>query len=232
MSRVPSGKILKVVVHQRQKNGDIYVVERDTRYDPAKKYNVILKTRLLYKIPKGASDPVPTRPRKRPAACRSAEEAEACTDACTGIEASCMRTGLEAVLSHVGRASGVDGAVRRAMEPGDALKAVSIARYIVATDGGPLPEIEEWQLRHELPYRDGISEDVYHRLFEDLGCSETARQKLFVALNEGSEADDGIFYDSTTVSTYSKNIDGSRRSHGQILGPVDNLSLVLSQILI
>ena len=210
MSRVPSGKILKVVVHQRQKNGDIYVVERDTRYDPAKKYNVILKTRLLCKIPKGASDPVPTRPRKKPISCRSAEEAEACTDACTGIEASCMRTGLEAVLSHVGRASGVDGAVWRAMEPGDALKAVSIARYIVATDGGPLPEIEEWQLRHELPYRDGISEDVYHRLFEDLGCSETARQKLFVALNEGSDAKDGIFYDSTTVSTYSKNIDGSR----------------------
>jgi len=210
MSRAPSGKILKVVVNQKQKNGDIYVVERDTRYDPAKKYNVILKTRLLYKIPKGASDPVPTRPRKKPATCRSAEEAGTCTDACTGIEASCMRTGLEAILSHVGRVSGIDKAVQRAMDRGDALKAVSIARYIVATDGGSLPEIEEWQLRHELPYRDGISEDVYHRLFEDLGCNETARQKLFIALNEGSEANDGIFYDSTTVSTYSKNIDGSR----------------------
>ena len=210
MSRAPSGKILKVVVNQKQKNGDIYVVERDTRYDPAKKYNVILKTRLLYKIPKGASDPVPTRPRKKPATCRSAEEAGTCTDACTGIEASCMRTGLEAILSHVGRVSGIDKAVQRAMDRGDALKAVSIARYIVATDGGSLPEIEEWQLRHELPYRDGISEDVYHRLFEDLGCNETARQKLFIALNEGSEANDSIFYDSTTVSTYSKNIDWSR----------------------
>ena len=29
-------------VRQPQKNGDIYVIERQTRYDPVKKYNVVL----------------------------------------------------------------------------------------------------------------------------------------------------------------------------------------------
>ena len=50
MSRAPSGKILKYTYKKVQKNGDIYVFERETKYDPGKKYNVVLHERLLYKI--------------------------------------------------------------------------------------------------------------------------------------------------------------------------------------
>ena len=70
MSRAPSGKILKYTYKKVQKNGDIYVFERETKYDPGKKYNVVLHERLLYKIPKGEAEPVSTRPRKTPAAKR------------------------------------------------------------------------------------------------------------------------------------------------------------------
>ena len=50
---------------ERQKNGDIYIMERQTLYDPEKKYNRILSSRLIAKIPKGEKTPVPTRS-KRP----------------------------------------------------------------------------------------------------------------------------------------------------------------------
>ena len=39
MGRAPSGKILKYTYQKLQKNGDTYVYERETRYDPKKKYN-------------------------------------------------------------------------------------------------------------------------------------------------------------------------------------------------
>ena len=65
MPAKPSGKIKTYTVHQTQKNGDIYVLERTMRYDPEKKNNVILGTKLISKIPKGESEPVPTRPKKR-----------------------------------------------------------------------------------------------------------------------------------------------------------------------
>ena len=70
MSRAPSGKIRTYIYKKEQKNGDIYVFERQTKYDPDKQYNVVLHDRLLYKIPKGETEPVPTRPKKTPLAKR------------------------------------------------------------------------------------------------------------------------------------------------------------------
>ena len=213
MSRTPSGKILTFRYKKEQKNGDIYVFERQTRYDPDKKYNVVVHERLLYKILKGGTEPVPTRPRKTPAAKRlnAAGEAGAPCAAIPdldGVSASCRRTGALAILDIVGEYSGVDKAVKLSMDKGDALKCISLARYLVATDGQSLPAIVEWQMRHELPYKSGITEDIYHDLFTYLGDNETAHQKLFIALNNCNEQQDGVFYDSTTISTYSeKNYD-------------------------
>ena len=59
-----SGEIKTRIVHNTQKNGDIYVLERQTLYDPNKKQNRVLSTKLLSKIPKGSETPVPTRPKK------------------------------------------------------------------------------------------------------------------------------------------------------------------------
>ena len=81
----------------------------------------------------------------------------------------------------------------RSLKESDALKALSVARYLVATNGAPLPEIEEWQLRHALPYHDGITEENYHTLFVNLGHDETARQSLFFHLSKNI-ASDGIFF--------------------------------------
>ncbi len=51
--------------HQPQKSGDIYVIERQTRYDPGKKYNVVISSRIIGKIPKGQETMVATRPKRR-----------------------------------------------------------------------------------------------------------------------------------------------------------------------
>ena len=51
-------------IKQPQKNGDIYVIERQTQYDPVKKYNVVLSSRIIGKIPKGETSVVATRPKR------------------------------------------------------------------------------------------------------------------------------------------------------------------------
>jgi hypothetical protein len=65
MPAKPSGEIKTRIVHNTQKNGDIYVLERKTVYDSDKKQDKVLSTKLLSKIPKGSEIPIPTRP-KRP----------------------------------------------------------------------------------------------------------------------------------------------------------------------
>ena len=64
MPAKPSGQIKTSTVKKLQKNGDIYILERRTIYDPEKKYNKVLSTKLISKIPKGSEIPVPTRPKK------------------------------------------------------------------------------------------------------------------------------------------------------------------------
>ena len=40
MARKHSEEIVTRIIRQRQKNGDIYVIEHQTRYDPEKKYTM------------------------------------------------------------------------------------------------------------------------------------------------------------------------------------------------
>ena len=52
-------------------------------------------------------------------------------------------------------------------------------------------------------YRFGISEDVYHDLFVDIGLDESLQQNFFRERCSLLGEHDAIAYDSTTVSTYS-----------------------------
>ena len=63
MPAKPSGEIKTKIVPVHQKNGDIYLMERQIQYDPVKKYNKVLSSKLVSKIPKGEKNPVPTRPK-------------------------------------------------------------------------------------------------------------------------------------------------------------------------
>ena len=63
MPAKPSGEIKTKIIPVPQKNGDIYLMERKTQYDPEKKYNRVISSKLVSKIPKGEKNPVPTRPK-------------------------------------------------------------------------------------------------------------------------------------------------------------------------
>ena len=52
MPAKPSGQIKTSVIKKPQKNGDTYILERRTIYDPEKKYTKVLSTKLIAKIQK------------------------------------------------------------------------------------------------------------------------------------------------------------------------------------
>ena len=61
MPAKPSGEIKTGIIRKKQNNGDIYIYERQTVYDPEKKYNRSLNSKLIAKIPKGSEEMVPTQ---------------------------------------------------------------------------------------------------------------------------------------------------------------------------
>ena len=196
MPAKPSGEIKTKIVRQTQKNGDIYVLERKIKYDPEVKYNRVLSTKLISKIPKGETIPVATRP-KHSKNSKSTEKTEI-------VSARRNHVGMMDIIDHIGSVSGIDDAVYASTDTGTAQKIISLARYLLATNGQSLPGIQSWQYNHPLPYEDGISEDVYHNLFVQIGFDETLQQKFFSKRCESLPKGDALAYDSSTISTYSE----------------------------
>lgn len=192
-------------IHQTQKNGDIYVIERQTRYDPVKKYNVVLSSRIVGKIPKGEKTVVPTRP-KRP----KGEKVSNSSGSVSAVSASRKKAGMMDIIDHIGRSSGIDEAVYSSTDLGTAQKILSLARYLLATNGQSLPGITAWQYTHPLPYEEGLSEDIYHDLFERVGRDESLMQSFFASRLASMDDTALLAYDSTTVSTYSSQISEAR----------------------
>ncbi|GAU79996.1 transposase [Fusibacter sp. 3D3] len=204
-----SGEVKTRIIHSPQKNGDIYVLERKTVYDPVKKYNKVLSTKLVSKIPKGTEISVPTRPKRTIKSNEhenvSNETLKKTTFQTNQIIASRKRVGMMNIIDHIGKASGIDATLYANTDIGTAQKIISLARYLLASDGQSLPGIATWQYNHPLPYREGISEEVYHRLFKDVGLNESLQQNFFKGRCDELNGGAGIAYDSTTFSTYSEN---------------------------
>ncbi len=195
MPAKPSGKIKTALVNVTQKNGDIYVMERQSVYDPEKKYYRIISSRLVAKIPKGEKNPVPTRP-KRPKGSKPEQKPKK-------LLATRMHAGMMDIIQHIGSVSGIDDAVYASTDTATAQKIISLARYLLATNGQTFPGIQTWQFNHPLPYTRGISEDVYHDLFVNIGFDESLQQNFFRERCSMLGEHDAIAYDSSTISTYS-----------------------------
>ena len=196
MPRIANKEPRVCTVKVAQKNGDIYIIERKTMYDEKKRYNRVLSSKLIAKIPKGGDKPVPTRPKRAKLPVLDAEVGN--------LTASRMRVGMMDIIAHIGDVSGIDSAIYDATDLGTAQKVISLARYLLATGGQTLPGILTWQFSHPLPYEHGLSEGIYHELFVRIGRDESLVQNFFASRVRSLSEKDAIAYDSTTISTWSE----------------------------
>ena len=202
MPAKPSGKIKKLTVKQLQKNGDTYILERQILYDTEKKYNRVLSTKLVAKIPKGSKNPVSTRPKKR--------KTDNVTENNEIVSSKRNHIGMMDIIEHIGSVSGIDEAIYSSTDIGTAQKIISLSRYLLATNGQSLPGIVAWQYNHPLPYEDGMTENIYHNLFKDIGIDESLQQTFFSKRCEHISEEDALAYDSSTISVYSENQNEAR----------------------
>lgn len=208
MPAKPSGEVKTRIVHVPQKNGDIYVVERQTIYIPEKKYNKVISSKLIAKIPKGEENPVPTRP-------KSADGKKTGKKQPKKLSARRIHVGMMDIIGHIGAVSGIDAGVYGSTDIGTAQKIISLARYLLATDGQSLPGILTWQYNHPLPYAQGLSEKIYHNLFVQIGRDEALQQNFFKSRCRDLGKMSALAYDSTTISTYSNNQIEARYGHNK-----------------
>lgn len=184
---------------ETRKDGTKYIYERTTIYDPQTKKIKVLGCKLIGKILKGSNEIIKTRP-KKPAAPKPVAP----------VKVARSHVGASEILDFVGKQSGIDTCILRSLPQAEALKAISLARYLAACDRKTLPGIETWQLNHQIPYLEPLTERVYGTLFEQLGRNESWIQNYFRHIASTLEKEPALALDSTTFSTYSTNLKEAR----------------------
>ena len=198
MGRTRTGKTHSGQVRVTQKNGDVYVYERVTAYNPDTMKTYTVKKTLIGKIPSGQNEMIPTRPKKK--------SLSTSPDVEPIVQASSIREGATDILKWVGVESGITEHLHSCFPEGDAQKIETLAQYFVATDRQAISHLEKWQFEHETPYRDGMSEDSCSRLFEDLAMNESGIQSYFShRFSSCGTKRPIIALDTTSVDTYSAN---------------------------
>lgn len=184
---------------ETRKDGTKYIYERTTIYDPQTKKIKVLGCKLIGKILKGSNEIIKTRP-KKPAAPKPVAP----------VKVARSHVGASEILDFVGKQSGIDTCILRSLPQAEALKAISLARYLAACDRKTLPGIETWQLNHQIPYLEPLTERVYGTLFEQLERNESWIQNYFRHIASTLEKEPALALDSTTFSTYSTNLKEAR----------------------
>ena len=184
---------------ETRKDGTKYIYERTTIYDAQTKKIKVLGCKLIGKILKGSNEIIKTRP-KKPAAPKPVAP----------VKVARSHVGASEILDFVGKQSGIDTCILRSLPQAEALKAISLARYLAACDRKTLPGIETWQLNHQIPYLEPLTERVYGTLFEQLGRNESWIQNYFRHIASTLEKEPALALDSTTFSTYSTNLKEAR----------------------
>ena len=211
MPRPFTGKIHIGTRRITRPNGDVYVYERQTQYDPQTRKTRTIKTTLL-----GILDPETGKirsTRKKSIKKASSKTSRQCT-------------GTTDLLEWVSRQTGISDQLRMSFGEPAAQKIDTVARYLVATDGAPMPRIESWQITHPTPYAPGLSEDVYGKLFHDVGVNEDGQQKYFSQRAACLSTNPCIAFDSTTISTYSHNQTEARQGFNKDRDGLNTIKLL------
>lgn len=196
MPRKASGAPKVKRVERLQSDGDIYIYEVTTRCNPEKRYNEHVSSKLLGKKSPDGTGILPTRPRKAPG---------------TNETAAVRKTvGAMDILEWIGRESGIDDDMLSSADIGTAQKVISIARFWMANPDKSIRRIEEWQISHTLPYREGLSEDTCYSRMKDLGQDISVSQKYFQYRASHAVSRSSVAVDSTTISSYSEYLNDVR----------------------
>ncbi len=195
MPRKASGEPRTQRIERHQKNGDIYIYEVTSLYNPQKRYNEHISSKLLGK--KAADGTiVPTRPRK--------------TSKIADTIAVRKKIGAADILEWVGKESGIDEDLICSTDKGTAQKIISVARYWMSNPDKSIRRIEEWQITHDIPYTDGMSEDTCYNLMKYLGQDISVSQKYFQYRAAHMDEKASVAVDSTTYSSYSELLNDAR----------------------
>lgn len=183
-----------------KKAGKTYVIKCDYVYSSILKENVVISTECVGHRDPVTDEIVPNRAKRK--------NGEGPAPRQKTLKVTRTRVGAMEIMEKVGEYSKIDEKVYDSCDIGTAAKIVSTARYMAITED-PIKRIDDFALSHKLPYSFGMSADICYELFDYIGNNSKLEQNLFRNLSTIAEDSPIFAFDTTVVSTYSKDNDFS-----------------------
>ena len=192
-----------------KRTGTVYVYEAEAKWDPERKQTRYGKRRLVGHVDPESGEVVPNRPTR--ASASSPGSRREFFGAC-------------ALLDAVAAESGVDAALRRAL-PGTWDQAASLAYYMICEGSAPLSRFPRFAATHATPHGSPIPSQRSSELLATIG--EAERDAFCSALARRHGEGDRLFYDTTSISSYSEALSQVRWGRNKDRVPLPQVNLAM-----
>ena len=190
-----------------KRTGTVYVYEAEAKWDPERKQSRYGRRKLVGHIDPTTGEVVPNRPVRASA---------------TSSESHREFFGSCALLDAVAEESGVASALKGAL-PGSWDKAMSLAYYLICEGTSPLSRFAHFASTHATPYGSPLASQRLSELLSSIGDGE--RDAFCSALAGMHGKGDRLFYDTTSISSYSQALSQVRWGYNKDRVPLAQLNL-------
>ena len=198
------------LVRQKDKRtGIVYVYEAEAKWDPEKKQSRYGRRRLVGHVDPETGEVVPNRP-TRPSAAAPAARREFC--------------GACELISRAADESGVAGALRAACGR-DADEVLSLAQRLICEGTAPLSRYPRYAAARATPHGGPMPSQRPGGPLASLG--ERERDAFCSALAAAHGEGDRLFYDTTSISSYSEALAQARWGRNEDRVPLPQIDLAM-----
>jgi len=156
------------------------------------------------------------------------EEHERAAEKKRGPEPSSRHTrlfcGATALFDHIVNALGIDVHLKKCF-PETYEQLLSIAYYLILEEKSPMSRFERWARTHKHPYGKPIPSQRSSELF--LSIDEDAKQRFFDLRSQLIGEKEYLFYDTTSVSSFSEQIPQVKYGKNKDHDPLAQINLAL-----
>lgn len=192
-----------------KRTGTVYVYEAEAKWDPERKQTRYGKRRLIGHVDPETGEVAPNRPMRASASSPGSKR---------------EFYGACALLDAVAEESGASAALKRAM-PASWDQAMSLAYYMICEGSAPLSRFPRFAATHATPHGAPIASQRSSELLASIG--EAERDAFCAALARRHGEGDRLFYDTTSISSYSEALSQVRWGRNKDRVPLPQVNLAM-----
>ena len=207
--------VATIVYQRNKKTGVVYAYESESYWDKEKK-QPRSRRRYLGKVDPETNEIIPMVTAQTPGPKKRGPR--------PSVACMCRFSGATWLLDQIGEQTGVEEDLRRCF-PDTWMQILSVVYYLTLEDSDTMSRFSKWASTHTHPYGEDLPSQRISDLFQSI--TEDSRQRFFRAQSKRREEKEYLFYDTTSISSYSETLRQVKYGYNKEHDPLPQINLGL-----